>query len=496
MKKIFLSAVLLLFLSELSLFSQVEIDKPVQLTGSGSDAAVTGIKSAVNSQDATSVESVQSGNFSFAAATGSNNHFSLSISPAIASYQAGMVFHFLSNQTVNGPVTLDVNGLGTVNVHKNFNLPLSGCEIQNGQIVTVIYDGTDFQMTSAAAVGSAPTVSNAGTDQLNIPGSSTSLAGNTPISGNGTWSIVSGVGGNIANPSSPTSTFTGIGGNSYVLEWTISNACGSSSSQVNISFSTYIPGSQNFTSPGGPYSFTVPQGVTSLTLECWGAQGNNSGGNGGYAKGVLSVTPGSQLNVFVGGQNGTNGGGTGGSGANGGGMSDVRQGGVALGDMILVAGGGGGSYPSNGIGGAGGGGDACSNGAGGGRGLAYVYQSPSYSGPGYNGTCNSGGAGGNGYGGFAGGGGGGGLSSGGSGGFGSAGQSGTMGLGGNFGSNGNCTPDGGGGGGGYYGGGGGANGQCQAGGGGGGSSWAAPALTQLSFTGGVQSGDGKVTITW
>ncbi|HYG51980.1 MAG TPA: T9SS type A sorting domain-containing protein [Flavobacteriales bacterium] len=62
-------------------------------------------------------------------------------------------------------------------------------------------------------------------------------------------------------------------------------------------------GSVVFTSSG---TFTVPAGVTSITIEVIGAGGNGGidggggGGGGGYARGTFSVTPGANLNVHVG----------------------------------------------------------------------------------------------------------------------------------------------------------------------------------------------------
>ncbi len=68
-------------------------------------------------------------------------------------------------------------------------------------------------------------------------------------------------------------------------------------------------------------TFTVPDGVTSITVEVWGAGGGgatitskNTGGGGGgggaYASSILNVTPGDTYNFIVGsgGTNGTNGG--------------------------------------------------------------------------------------------------------------------------------------------------------------------------------------------
>ena len=279
------------------------------------------------------------------------------------------------------------------------------------------------------------------------------------------------------------------------------NPCGTSSSQ------SIVVGVQTFYYNGAQQTFTVPTGVTSRNITCYGAQGGNgngsNGGLGGMATGTLSVTPGSQLFVYVGGQSGFNGGGIGGQASfNGGDETDIRQGGTAYNNWILVAGGGGGGSNNGGYGGGGGSGSACANGAGGGGGTTGS-GSFSTGGPGNPGTCTNGGTSGASQGGWSGGGGGGGLTSGGDGsgggGYGNAGGTGTQGVGGNYGTNTGCNccgTNGCGGGGGYYGGGGTSAGQCAEGSGGGGSSWASNVLTNVSFTGGVRTGTGLVQITW
>ncbi len=94
--------------------------------------------------------------------------------------------------------------------------------------------------STSVTINSPPTVANAGPDQTGAATcglTSVTLAANTPVTGSGSWSIISGVGGTITTPASPTSTFTGIAGNSYILRWTISNApCTSSTDDVNITF--------------------------------------------------------------------------------------------------------------------------------------------------------------------------------------------------------------------------------------------------------------------
>ncbi|MBX2907812.1 MAG: Ig-like domain-containing protein [Taibaiella sp.] len=118
----------------------------------------------------------------------------------------------------------------------------------------------------------------------------------------------------------------------------------------------------------GTYTFTVPTGCTSVMIDAAGGQGGNAystsspGGKGGRAQGALAVTPGQQLFVYVGGAgttststsgtraggaNGSGGGAQGGDGrgygGGGGGSSDVRVGGTALSNRVIVAAGGGGA---------------------------------------------------------------------------------------------------------------------------------------------------------
>lgn len=274
-----------------------------------------------------------------------------------------------------------------------------------------------------------------------------------------------------------------------------------------------------FNYTGAMDTYTVPAGVSMIQIECWGAQGENSGsstgGLGGYVSGELAVVPGQQLYIFVGGQTGFNGGGADGSGGgffagNGGGASDVRTGGMTYADRIIVAGGGGGAGKSTC--GTQTGGDGGWPGGTGGWG-DFVQADPgtltgggSSIGPGGCNMCcsssNGGGGGGQdgggaqgGYGSATGGTGGncGGDNSDYSGGCGNA-----AGGGGCFGDGGDgllsgCNGGGGGGGGGWYGGG--SGGSNWSAGGGGGASYFDPAFTSTSYTNGTNSGNGMIVIT-
>jgi len=137
-------------------------------------------------------------------------------------------------------------------------------------------------------------------------------------------------------------------------------------------------GNITFAYTGGAQTFVVPEGVRSISIQAWGAQGGSAtrcsggpittGGRGGFSAGTLATTPGETLHIYVGGtragtnggqSGGFNGGGAGGQyGGPGGGASDVRQGGSGLANRVIVAGGGGGANggcPDHGNGGAGGG---------------------------------------------------------------------------------------------------------------------------------------------
>lgn len=275
-----------------------------------------------------------------------------------------------------------------------------------------------------------------------------------------------------------------------------------------------------FVYSGDYYSWTVPDGVTSLTLDLYGAQGgsgNSAGGKGGRVSGDYAVSSGTTIYVYVGGQNGWNGGGAAGTGnVNqngfvGGGGTDIRIGSTNLSDRKVVAGGGGGAgrkdcsvqpgggggYPG-GIGGTGGatqkGGDGTNTNGGtvsGAYGGGTSCTSSSFGGAG-GGQNGGGGAGG--YG----------VAAGGSGGncgavnpIPSGGGTATNATGGCFGTGGNggsySSGAGGGGGGGWYGGG--AGGANWASGGGGGSSYLG-AMTNTSYVNATRSGDGYATLTY
>ena len=97
---------------------------------------------------------------------------------------------------------------------------------------------TDATAELTITVSQPPTTATAGGPQTICAGSTTAaLGGNTPTSGTGMWSVVSGGAGTFnPNANTPGATFTHTGGSGpIVLRWTISNApCPNSTADVTI----------------------------------------------------------------------------------------------------------------------------------------------------------------------------------------------------------------------------------------------------------------------
>jgi hypothetical protein len=103
------------------------------------------------------------------------------------------------------------------------------------------------------------TIANAGSNQsLTTCSTATTLAGNTPTYGTGSWTVVSGT-ATITTPSSPTSGVTGLAiGSTATLRWTISNSpCASTSSDMTIT-TTSGPGCLVYCTPTSTASTTYP----------------------------------------------------------------------------------------------------------------------------------------------------------------------------------------------------------------------------------------------
>ncbi|MCC6601400.1 MAG: hypothetical protein IT223_12115 [Crocinitomicaceae bacterium] len=176
--------------------AQVNIDKSIQLTGSGSNAKISGIQDVSSAEDATSAERIQKGTLLYAAAGGSANSISVTLAPPVNAYTTGMIVNFKVSLPNSGPVTINVNGLGAVALKKAVITDLVAGDLIADQMASVIYDGTNFQMISAA------NASGGGCSVPAQPGAITGPPAVVPFATNLTFSVTS---------------YTGV----FAYEWTV-----------------------------------------------------------------------------------------------------------------------------------------------------------------------------------------------------------------------------------------------------------------------------------
>ena len=84
----------------------------------------------------------------YATATGSSNAYAVTLPLDMTALLEGVPIAFKANHTNTGACTLNVNGLGAVAMVRGGSTALAAGNIRSGQIVTVAYDGTSFQVLS------------------------------------------------------------------------------------------------------------------------------------------------------------------------------------------------------------------------------------------------------------------------------------------------------------------------------------------------------------
>jgi len=120
-------------------------------------------------------------------------------SPNFTAYAAGQTFNFVAAGTnATSSVTLNLNGLGARTVTKQGSVALAVGDIQSGQMVQVVYDGTRFQITNLVNLSSPPPIGNS----TPSTGAFTTLSATSTISGAGFTNYLASppaIGGTAAN---------------------------------------------------------------------------------------------------------------------------------------------------------------------------------------------------------------------------------------------------------------------------------------------------------
>lgn len=107
----------------------------------------TGVANGAARTDYLAVGQFQDNSTVYFATTGSANAYVLGLAPAITAYAAGQEFLFKANFTNTGSATININALGAKTIQFG-SRNLVGGEIDNNQLVKIVYDGTNFQIIS------------------------------------------------------------------------------------------------------------------------------------------------------------------------------------------------------------------------------------------------------------------------------------------------------------------------------------------------------------
>ena len=91
---------------------------------------------------------IQKGSWLYGTDAGGDDAYTVLFTPTIAALTTGMVVCFEPSFTNVGAATLQIEGLVAKTIKKHHDQDLANGDIEAGQIVTVVYDGTVFQMQS------------------------------------------------------------------------------------------------------------------------------------------------------------------------------------------------------------------------------------------------------------------------------------------------------------------------------------------------------------
>lgn len=141
------------------------------------------------------------------------NTITASVTPTRTAYAAGQTFRFKVANDNTGATTLNVDSIGAKTIKKvDGATDLSSGDLQSGQTVEVVYDGTNFMLTSPigqSAPGAAENIGHVSADSSDVGASSTSENTVSP-----TWSGSNDIGSSLLSDNDQ--VMLDIGGVVYV----------------------------------------------------------------------------------------------------------------------------------------------------------------------------------------------------------------------------------------------------------------------------------------
>lgn len=109
----------------------------------------TGVGNATVKAAYASVTDVQNGSLVTLGAVAGTDTITATAPFTLSAYAAGQGFQFVAAGSNTGAVTINIDGLGAKNITKAGTSALGVGDITINQVVEIVYDGTQFQMTNA-----------------------------------------------------------------------------------------------------------------------------------------------------------------------------------------------------------------------------------------------------------------------------------------------------------------------------------------------------------
>lgn len=110
----------------------------------------TSLVNAVNENNQTISNHLLDYAHQYSSDTGTANAYAVSLNPAPTVYTTGMMISFMASNANTGVSTININSLGIKTIKKNISSDLAGGDIKAGQVILLVYDGTNFQFASSS----------------------------------------------------------------------------------------------------------------------------------------------------------------------------------------------------------------------------------------------------------------------------------------------------------------------------------------------------------
>lgn len=133
--------------------AQVTLDAPLQLTGSVQQRTIENLGAPISTSSLITVESSVRSEWAWANATLQGTTIILDPSPAMESYRDGALMRFVTPVSMQGPLTISINGLPAVDLVRPDGEPPAQGQLTMGRICEVMFVGGRFHLVNAPEMG-------------------------------------------------------------------------------------------------------------------------------------------------------------------------------------------------------------------------------------------------------------------------------------------------------------------------------------------------------